>query len=239
MPRKRINTKSFASVRRSTRIKRDELKDEQHSNEAAVQEVFPEDKEIQPELLSKKRTKSVSPVFKSKKARNEDEKQQQIEEIKIDVVSAPDNVNQESEPIKRKDKGKNKVIESVYEDNKEDASSTSFMSFKSLFNEKLNIATSLSNIPTNNSSDKMNIDESDSLVQEKWEKIKAELFEVPKKPFPEYREYQEKLFTKQPWMKKKDVDYLQKLFTNPKSMLGSKQLKVSVFILSIFIFADC
>ncbi|GBB86707.1 hypothetical protein RclHR1_01310003 [Rhizophagus clarus] len=244
MPRKRIsrsNTNSTnsvfppsTSVRRSTRIKRDEIKDEQLSNKAAAQEVFSENEETQPKLtLPKKRTKPISPVPKSthtKKARNEDNEQQQIEETKIEV---PDNGNQESETIQRKYKGKSKVIEPSYGSNTEDTSSTSFMSLKSLFNEKLSITTPLSNISKHGNSEKMNIDESDLLVQEKWEKIKEQLFEVPKKSLPLYQEYQDRLFTKQPWMKKKDVDYLQKLITEPKSMLARKQLK-SLFNFQVY-----
>ncbi|CAB4487177.1 hypothetical protein RhiirA1_436033 [Rhizophagus irregularis] len=266
MPKKRNNTKSSTSVRRSTRIKR---KDEQLLKEAAFQEVYPEyNKETQPAFsLYKKRAKSFSPVHKSKKVRNEDEKQQQIEEMKMDVI--PYNDSQESETIKRSNKGKNKVIEPYYEDNIEvapstsfmpvvpsasfmsdapstsfmsdapstsfmsDAPSASFMSLKSLFNEKLSMATSSSNIPKYDGSDTMNIDETDSIVQEKWEKIKAQLFEVPREPFPEYHDYQERMFTRQPWMKKKDVDYLQKLFSDPKSMVAKKQLK-SLFNFQVY-----
>jgi hypothetical protein len=237
MPRKRISESNIdskssvlpsKSIRRSIRTKRGELKDERLSNEEAVQEVLPENGETQPKpSVPKKRTKPISPASKSthtKKARNE---QQQVEETKIDEV--PDNGSHESELIKGKNKGKNKVIEPSYENNTENASSASFMSLKSLFTEKLNIITPLSDI-SKDSSVKMNIDESDPLVQAKWEKTKAKLFEVPREPLPAYHEYQDRLFTKQPWMKKKDVDHLQKLFTDPKSMLAKKQLKVSIFI---------
>ncbi|RIA93179.1 hypothetical protein C1645_819713 [Glomus cerebriforme] len=232
MPRKRnsanTSSKSSASpstsVRRSTRIKRDEPKDEQFSNEEAVQEVLSENEETQPKLsLPKKRTKPTSPASKnirSKKARKEDEQQLSTEEVKVEET--PDNDSQGSETIK----GKNKVIEQSYEDNTEDASiteSTSFMSLKSQATEKSSVNTSLSNISKYDGSD--NTDETDPLVQAKWEIIKAQLFEVPREPRPAYREYQDKLFTRHPWMKKKDIDYLQKLYTDPKSMLAKKQLK--------------
>ncbi|GES97845.1 hypothetical protein RCL_jg3613.t2 [Rhizophagus clarus] len=221
MPRKRIsgsntNSRSSAStstpVRRSTRIKRDEPKDEQLSNN--VQELSSENEETQSKLsLPKKRTKPISPASKStraKKARNEVGKQQQIEEKKID--ESPENASQESVTIK----GKNKVIDQSYED-------ASTIEFKNQITEKLS-TTPLNTISKHDSSD-VNTDKSDPLVQAKWELIKAQLFEVPKEPRPAYREYQTKLFTKHPWMKKKDVDYLQKIFTDPKSMLAKKQLK--------------
>src|SRR6266542_1514604 len=134
MPRKRIsgsstNSKSSdspsTSVRRSTRTKRDEPKDEQLSDEEAVQEVFSENEETRPKLsLPKKRTKPTSLVSKStrtKKARNEDE-QQQAEEVKVD--ENPDNGSQVSETIK----GKNNVTEQPYDDNTEDASTTESIS---------------------------------------------------------------------------------------------------------------
>lgn len=238
MPRKRISgSNTTSSVRRSARIKRDEPKEEQLLNEEAVQEVSSENEEAQPKLsLPKKRTKLISPASKStraKKARNEVGKQQQMEETKID--ESPDNGSQESETIKVK----NNVIKQSYEDNAEDASateSTSFVSLKSQNTEKSSITTPSSTIPKHDGSD-MHTDESDPLVQAKWEIIKAQLFEVPREPRPAYREYQNKLFTKHPWMKKKEVDYLQKLFTDPKSMLAKKQLKVSIFIkLTIFFF---
>ncbi|GET03726.1 hypothetical protein GLOIN_2v1520285 [Rhizophagus clarus] len=199
-------------VRRSTRIKRDEPKDEQLSNN--VQELSSENEETQSKLsLPKKRTKPISPASKStraKKARNEFGKQQQIEEKKID--ESPENASQESVTIK----GKNKVIDQSYED-------ASTIEFKNQITEKLS-TTPLNTISKHDSSD-VNTDKSDPLVQAKWELIKAQLFEVPKEPRPAYREYQTKLFTKHPWMKKKDVDYLQKIFTDPKSMLAKKQLK--------------
>jgi hypothetical protein len=227
MPRKRnsgsnTNPNSSASpmsVRRSTRIKREELKSEQLLNEEAVQEVSSENEETQSKLsLPKKRTKPISPSSKStraKKARNEAGKQQ-IEEAKIN--ESPDNGSQESETIK----GKNKVTEH----SSEDASTTESTSFVSLKSQKSSITTP-STIPKHDSSD---MNESDPLVQAKWEIIKSQLFEVPREPRPAYREYQNKLFTKHPWLKKKDVDYLQKLFTDPKSMLAKKQFKVSIFI---------
>ncbi|CAB4439083.1 unnamed protein product [Rhizophagus irregularis] len=222
MTRKRISgSNTTSSVRRSARIKRDEPKEEQLSNEEAVQEVSSENEEAQPKLsLPKKRTKVIFPASKSTRAKKA-RKQQQMEETKID--ESPDNGSQESENIKVK----NNAIKQSYEDNTEDASateSTSFVSLKSQNTEKSSITTPSSTIPKHDSSD-MNTDESDPLVQAKWEIIKAQLFEVPREPRPAYREYQNKLFTKHPWMKKKDVDYLQKLFTDPKSMLAKKQLK--------------
>lgn len=233
MTRKRISgSNTTSSVRRSARIKRDEPKEEQLSNEEAVQEVSSENEEAQPKpSLPKKRTKVIFPASKSTRAKKA-RKQQQMEETKID--ESPDNGSQESETIKVK----NNAIKQSYEDNTEDASateSTSFVSLKSQNTEKSSITTPSSTIPKHDSSD-MNTDESDPLVQAKWEIIKAQLFEVPREPRPAYREYQNKLFTKHPWMKKKDVDYLQKLFTDPKSMLAKKQLKVSIFIKIYYLF---
>ncbi|POG80288.1 hypothetical protein GLOIN_2v1520280, partial [Rhizophagus irregularis DAOM 181602=DAOM 197198] len=59
MTRKRISgSNTTSSVRRSARIKRDEPKEEQLSNEEAVQEVSSENEEAQPKpSLPKKRTK--------------------------------------------------------------------------------------------------------------------------------------------------------------------------------------
>ena len=59
----------------------------------------------------------------------------------------------------------------------------------------------------------MNTDETDSLVQENKEIIKAQL--------PGSRVQ----LTKHLCIKEEDVDYLQKLHTDPKSMLAKKQLK--------------
>ncbi|CAG8794223.1 3187_t:CDS:2, partial [Dentiscutata erythropus] len=59
----------------------------------------------------------------------------------------------------------------------------------------------------------------------KWDIFKARLFEIPKQPKPAYKEYQDKMLVKRPWMKKRDIDYLHKLLSNSKSELGYKVMK--------------
>ncbi|CAG8777808.1 14099_t:CDS:2, partial [Dentiscutata erythropus] len=68
-------------------------------------------------------------------------------------------------------------------------------------------------------------DDTDPVIQKRWETIKERLFEIPKLPKPPYKDYQEKIVVKHPWMKKKDIDYLQKLLTDPNSPLGHKYIK--------------
>jgi len=260
MPKKKASgSSSSTSVKKSTRIKRDETKNEQITNEETIQEeIFSKnEEETQPNLsLPKKRTKPTSPASKNtraKKARNEDEQHQTTEEMKIEEVPGKDiqkshnyktEASKDTSPI-GKVKGKNKAIEksndstvlpSVLEkynviDDASATESTSFMSFKSqdtLVAEKSSANTSLSNFSKHDSSAKIDDDDTVPFVREKWDIIKAQLFEVPREPRPAYREYQDKLFVKHPWMKKKDIDYLQKLYTDPKSMLDKKQFKVRI-----------
>ncbi|CAG8485348.1 4366_t:CDS:2 [Funneliformis mosseae] len=233
MPKKKASGTPSTTVRRSTRIKRDETKNDQVIEEA-IQEVFSsENEEIRPKPLPKKRTNSSSPASKNtrtKTAHIEDE-HQTTEEMKV-----PNEDNQESGAYKteaskdtsssNKDKGKNKVINII--DDASTTESASFVSFKSqdtLTAEKSSVNTSLSNISKHDNSVMIDDDETDPHVQAKWEIVKAQLFEVPREPRPPYREYTNKLFVRRPWMKKKDIDYLQKLYTDSKSLLAKKQLK--------------
>ncbi|CAG8533116.1 32028_t:CDS:2 [Racocetra persica] len=68
-------------------------------------------------------------------------------------------------------------------------------------------------------------DDTVPVIQKRWETIKERLFEIPKLPKPPYKDYQEKIVIRRPWMKKKDIDYLQKLLTDPNSPLGHKYIK--------------
>ncbi|KAF0382298.1 cysteine proteinase [Gigaspora margarita] len=68
-------------------------------------------------------------------------------------------------------------------------------------------------------------DDTDPIIQKRWEIIKERLFEIPKLSKPPYKDYQEKIVVRRPWMKKKDIDYLQKLLTDPNSPLGHKYIK--------------
>ncbi|CAH1761547.1 8574_t:CDS:2 [Entrophospora sp. SA101] len=46
-----------------------------------------------------------------------------------------------------------------------------------------------------------------------------------KRPKPDYNQYLDKLFTKQPWMTKKDIKYLTDLFTKPESIASCASIK--------------
>ncbi|CAJ0763786.1 6840_t:CDS:2 [Entrophospora sp. SA101] len=47
-----------------------------------------------------------------------------------------------------------------------------------------------------------------------------------KRPKPDYNQYLDKLFTKQPWMTKKDIKYLTDLFTKPESIASCASIKL-------------
>ncbi|CAI2183200.1 10133_t:CDS:2 [Funneliformis geosporum] len=211
MPKRGSKGTPSKPARRSTRIKRDELQSEQFT-EAAVQEVFSEKEEIRP--LPKKRTKTTSLSSKNtraKRVRNE-EKHQTTEERKTRVDS--DESNSHETEAKKDALFSNK--------NKPDD-----FTILPVSQEKYNVMKDASSQDTliESSRDNSNFHEIDPLIESKWELVKANLFEVPREPLPPYREYIDKLFIRRPWMKKKDIDYLQKLYTDPDSLLAKKQLK--------------
>ncbi|CAG8465124.1 3967_t:CDS:2 [Diversispora eburnea] len=66
---------------------------------------------------------------------------------------------------------------------------------------------------------------SSSSVESTDEGEKKVLFEIPKRPRPTHKEYQDKILVKHPWMKKKEIDYLHKILSNSRSELGYKVMK--------------
>ncbi|CAG8566420.1 2293_t:CDS:2 [Acaulospora morrowiae] len=105
------------------------------------------------------------------------------------------------------------------EDTKEDDASPLPQQTNNEDNIKLETGSSIVNRSKDDDTD------TDPIVQQRWESIKERLFEIPKIPKPPYKDYQDKLLVKHPWMKKRDIDYLHKLLTDPKSELGYKVIK--------------
>ncbi|CAG8454461.1 8781_t:CDS:2 [Funneliformis caledonium] len=211
MPKRNSKDTSSNLTRRSARNKRVELQNELIT-EVAIQEVFSEKEVTSPKPpLPKKRTKTTSLASKNtraKRTRNE-EGHQTIEEKKRE-----DSDHQTTEEKKREDIDESNIYET-------EASKDVSLNNKNKTDDFTILPVSLKN---DASSQNILIDEN-SDHRSKWEVVKANLFEVPREPPPPYRDYIEKLFIRRPWMKKKDIDYLQNLYTDPDSILAKKQLK--------------
>ncbi|CAG8530167.1 15697_t:CDS:2 [Acaulospora colombiana] len=149
-------------------------------------------------------------------------------DVSTDVT--PINNDPHTNTLVMEQRGQGSEMEEIMEENvknedivKEDAS----LSPQIINGDKINseAGSSTSNRSKNDNTEVTQAEDVDPNVQKRWESIKERLFETPKLPKPPYKDYQDKLLVKRPWMKKRDIDYLHKLLTDPNSELGYKVIK--------------